>query len=93
MSLRVSAAVTVLVLPTWRSCFAGLVVCVVVEDIVTIHLCHQVEALSHTVGGEASLRVVVPALCDGVAQKAHSLQLEGLKLRSEGRRKRSWKLI
>lgn len=92
MSLRVSAAVTVLVLPAWRGCFAGLIH-VVVEDIVTIHLCHQVEALSHAMGGEASLGIVVPALCDGVAQEAHSLQLEGLQLRCEGRRKRSWKLI
>lgn len=88
-SLRVSAPVTVLVLPAGRGCFGGLVVRVVVEDVVTIHLCHQVEALGHAVGSEASLGVVVPALRDGVAQKTHSLQSEGLKLRSEGRRKRS----
>lgn len=81
MSLHVPAAVTVLVLPAWRSCFAGLVVRVVVEDVVTIHLGHQVEALGHAVGGEARLRVVVPALRDGVTQEAHSLQSEGLELR------------
>lgn len=87
-SLNVSAPITVLVLPTWRSCFAGLVVRVIVEDVITIHLCHQVEALGHAVGGEPSLGVVVPALRDGVAQEAHSLQSEGLKLGSEGRKKR-----
>lgn len=89
MSLHISAPITVLVLPAWRSCFAGLVVRVVVEDVVTIHLCHQVEALGHAVSSEASLGVVVPALRDGVTQKTHSLQSEGLELRSEGRRKRS----
>lgn len=87
-SLNVSAPIAVLVLPTGRSCFAGLVVHVVVEDVITIHLCHQVEALSHTVGGEPSLGVMVPALGDGVAQEAHSLQSQGLKLGSGGRKKR-----
>lgn len=86
VSLCISAPITVLVLPIWRSSFAGLVVRVVVEDVVAVHLCHQVEALSHTVGSEASLGVMVPALRDGVTQKAHSLQSEELKLRSEGRR-------
>lgn len=93
MSLRVSAPVSVLVLPAGRSCFAGLVVRVVVEDVVAIHLRHQVEALGHAVGGETGLGVVVPALGDGVAQKAHPLRAEGLKLRSEGGRKRSRKLV
>lgn len=86
-SLNVSAAVTVLVLLTWRSCFTGLIIHVVVEDVITIHLCHQVEALSHAMGGEPGLGVVVPALRDGVAQEAHSLQSEGLKSGSEGRKK------
>lgn len=81
MSLHVSAPVAVLVLPTRRSCFAGLVVRVVVEDVVTIHLGHQVEALGHAVGSETSLGVMVPALRDGVAQEAHSLQSEELELR------------
>lgn len=93
MSLRISAPVTVLVLPAGRSCFAGLVVRVVVEDVVTIHLRHQVEALGHAVGGEPGLGVVVPALRDGVAQKAHPLRAEGPKLGSESKTKRSWKLI
>lgn len=75
MSLRISAPITVLLLPAWRSRFAGLVVRVVVEDVVAIHLRHQVEALGHAVGGESSLGVVVPALRDGVAQKTHSLQV------------------
>lgn len=88
-SLHVSAPIAVLVLPARGGRFVGLAVRVVVEDVVAIHLCHQVEALGHAVGGEASLGVVVPALGDGVAQKTHPLRVEGLKLKAEGRRERS----
>lgn len=92
-SRRAPAPVVVPLLPAHRGCFADLVVRVVVEDVVAIHLRHQVEALGHAVCGEASLGVVVPALRDGVAQEAHPLRAEGLALGAEGREKRSEKVI
>lgn len=92
-SRHAPAPIIVLLLPSRRGCFADLVVRVVVEDVVAIHLRHQVEALGHAVCGEAGLGVVVPALRDGVTQEAHPLRSEGLVLGAEGREKRSEKLI